>query len=113
MIKEEIISHCLTYNDVYKNQPFDDKWTVIRHKRNKKIFAMIFKLDRNLCLNLKCEPNKADLLRTIYDDVKPGYHMNKTHWNTIILDRNMKEDDIFEMVHHSFELTKPKSNKQT
>ncbi|WP_420540290.1 MmcQ/YjbR family DNA-binding protein [Paenibacillus polymyxa] len=40
-------------------------------------------------------------------DVKPGYHMNKSHWNTIILDRNMQEDDIFEMVHRSFELTKP------
>lgn len=41
-------------------------------------------------------------------DVKPGYHMNKSHWNTIILDRNMQEDDIFQMVHRSFELTKPK-----
>ncbi|MEC0256850.1 hypothetical protein PAEVO_18500 [Paenibacillus sp. GM2FR] len=113
MMEEEIISYCLTYPDVYKDKPFDDKWTVLRHKKNKKIFAMIFNLDGHLCLNVKCEPNKADFLRNIYEDVKPGYHMNKTHWNTIILDRNMEEDDIFEMVHHSFELTKPKSKKQT
>ncbi len=71
--------------------------------------GLLYLTKKTLCLNLKCEPNKVDFLRNIFEDVKPGYHMNKTHWNTILLDRNMKEDDIFEMVHHSFELTKPKS----
>ncbi|WP_246183483.1 MmcQ/YjbR family DNA-binding protein [Paenibacillus methanolicus] len=69
---------------------------------------MVFDHSGHLCLNLKCDPSKADFLRGIFTDVKPGYHMNKMHWNTIYLDGDMQEQDVYEMVQHSFRLTKPK-----
>ena len=111
MNKKEIINYCLTYPDAYEDHPFDETWTVIRHKGNKKIFAMVYNHSGHLCINLKCEPSRADFLRSIFKEVKPGYHMNKLHWNTVILDGNMQDEDLFEMVHHSFQLTKPKMKK--
>lgn len=113
MNKKEIIDYCLTYPNTYEDYPFDEKWTVIRHKGNSKIFAMVFIHDGHLCINLKCEPSRADFMRSIFTDVKPGYHMNKLHWNTVNLDGNMQDEDIFEMVQHSFQLTKPKSKKES
>jgi predicted DNA-binding protein (MmcQ/YjbR family) len=111
MNKEEIISYCLTYPDTYEDYPFDENWAVIRHRGNKKIFALIYNNNGQLCVNLKCEPSRADFYRSIFEDVHPGYHMNKMHWNTVRLDGNMLDEDLFEMVHHSFQLTKPKIKK--
>ncbi|MNV11538.1 hypothetical protein D3C71_1021070 [compost metagenome] len=111
MDKEKIIDYCLTCPAVYEDYPFDENWTAIRHKGNNKIFAMIYNYNGHLCMNLKCEPARADILRSIFTEVKPGYHMNKTHWNTVILDGSMQDDDIFEMVQHSFQLTRPKVKK--
>ncbi|AWB44695.1 hypothetical protein DCC85_11010 [Paenibacillus sp. CAA11] len=108
MDKQQIIDYCLTYTDAYEDYPFDEKWTVVRHRSNKKIFAMIYNYNGHLCINLKCEPNRADFLRSIFKEVLPGYHMNKLHWNTVILDGGMQDDDVFEMVQHSFQLTMPK-----
>lgn len=112
MTKEEILDYCLNYPGVYEDHPFDGNWTVIRHLANKKIFAAIYCRDGRFCMNLKCEPGRADFLRSIFEDVKPGYHMNKTHWNTIILDGSLQNDEIYDMVRHSFELTKPKIKKE-
>lgn len=61
-----------------------------------------------LCVNLKCDPDLSEFLRNAFEEVKPGYHMSKEHWNTIILDGNLPEDDLHDMVKHSFDLTKPK-----
>ncbi|MFN2745223.1 MULTISPECIES: MmcQ/YjbR family DNA-binding protein [Bacillus] len=109
MTKAEIIEYCLSYSDTYKDHPFGEGWTAMRHNGNKKLFALIFNLDGHLCVNLKCEPHRAHFLRGIFKEVKPGYHMNKEHWNTIILDGDLPEDDLHDMVQHSFELTKPKA----
>ncbi|MCC2528485.1 MULTISPECIES: MmcQ/YjbR family DNA-binding protein [Bacillus] len=110
MTLNEIIDYCLSYPDTYKDYPFGEGWTVMRHKGNKKLFALIFHLDGHLCINLKCEPERANFLRSIYKEVKPGYHMNKDHWNTIILDGALSKETLGDMVQHSFELTKPKKS---
>ncbi|WP_179031426.1 MmcQ/YjbR family DNA-binding protein [Paenibacillus kribbensis] len=112
MTIEEIIEHCLSYPSSYEDHPFGDGWTAMRHQGNKKIFALIYNYDEHLCVNLKCNPDHADFLRKAFEEVKPGYHMNKEHWNTVILDGDLPEDEIHDMVHHSFELTKPKSSKK-
>ncbi|AKG37199.1 MmcQ/YjbR family DNA-binding protein [Paenibacillus durus] len=112
MTIEEITEHCLSYPSSYEDHPFGDGWTAMRHQGNKKIFALIYNHDGRLCVNLKCPPDHADFLRKAFEEVKPGYHMNKEHWNTVILDGDLPEDEIHDMVHHSFELTKPKRSKK-
>ncbi|MEG7336032.1 MmcQ/YjbR family DNA-binding protein [Bacillus sp. 0102A] len=110
MNHEEMINYFLSYPDTYKDYPFGEGRTVMRHNGNKKWFALIFHLDGHLCVNLKCEPERANFLRSIFKEVKPGYHMNKDHWNTVILDGNLSQEALDDMVQHSFELTKPKKS---
>ena len=59
---------------------------------------------RSYRMNLKCDPGRAELLRQQYVDVTPGYHMNKRHWNTVLLAGDVPEDEILELIDHSYEL---------
>ena len=108
MDKRELIEYCLTYPDAFEDYPFDESWAVMRHSGNKKGFAFIYKRDGRLFANLKCDPIKADFLRQIYRDVTPAYHMNKTHWNTVYIDSDIPEQELFDMIQHSYNLIKPK-----
>ena len=113
MTRQEIIDYCLTLPATYEDYPFDKitdpgKWTVMRHKTNKKSFAMIYERHGKLCVNLKCDPFEADFLRQMYVDLSPGYHMNKTHWNTITLGGDVPDDALRFMVEQSYGLIRPK-----
>ncbi|AFU99889.1 MmcQ/YjbR family DNA-binding protein [Simiduia agarivorans] len=68
-----------------------------------KIFAILAWQDSPMNLNLKCEPGRAMLLREQFAAIKPGYHMNKKHWNTLTLDGSLPLDFIREEIHHSYE----------
>ncbi|MFW5748809.1 MAG: MmcQ/YjbR family DNA-binding protein [Chloroflexota bacterium] len=57
-----------------------------------------------LRINLKCDPKLAQILRETYPSVRPGYHMNKRHWNTVIIDGTISDDEIFEMIDNSYML---------
>lgn len=110
LTKREIIDYCLTYQDSFEDYPFEeDNWAAIRHKSNAKTFAFIYEKDGQICLNLKCEPMKAEFLRSAFEAVIPAYHMNKTHWNTVFLNK-INENEVYEMIKNSFELTMPKKN---
>ena len=118
MTRRELIDLCLTRPGSYEDYPFDgipnngaegDSWAVIRHRGNKKSFALIFERG-GLCINLKCEPMRADFLRGALPGVEPGYHMNKEHWNTVRPDL-VSRADLEAMIEDSFELTKPKAKK--
>lgn len=114
MTRQELIDLCLTFSDAYEDYPFDDTagigvWTVMRHRKNKKSFALIFEHTDRLCINLKCEPMQADFWRSVYKDCRPGWHMNKVHWNTVYLGGDVPEDVLAGMIGESFELTKPRS----
>lgn len=117
MTRRELIDLCLSYPDSYEDYPFDDLtagagiWTVMRHLSNKKSFAMIYERG-GLCVNLKCEPARADLLRQLFDGIQPGYHMNKEHWNTVYVNQDVPEDVLREMLDRSFGLTAPKTRKK-
>ena len=73
-----------------------------------------------LYLNLKCDPFEADFLRSVYKSVIPGYHMNKTNWNTITMGSDyanvcvcdVPEDEIHRMIEQSYDLIKPKAKKR-
>lgn len=107
--RREAIDYCLTYNDAYEDYPFEDiNWCVIRHKSNKKVFAWIFDKDGYVWINVKCDTEWIDFWRKAFKSVIPAYHLNKTHWNSIILDGTVPDKDIYRMIDESYELTGPK-----
>lgn len=112
MTKRELIDYCLTYPSAYEDYPFDDDNAVMRHSGNKKMFALVFEKDGIAYINLKCEPMRADFLRSVFESVTPGWHMNKVHWNTIAMGGDVSEGDLHDMIQHSFDLTKPKVRKK-
>ena len=109
--KRELLDYCLTYPAVYEDYPFDETTALVRHSGNKKMFALVDFLDDRLHITLKCEPFKADFLRQTFNDVTPGYHMNKQHWNTVYIGGDVPIQEIYDMVQHSYDLTKPKTRK--
>lgn len=107
--RQDAIDFCLSINDTYEDYPFNDfNWTVMRCVKNKKMFAAIFEYQGKIRINVKCEPNLAELWRSTYRGVVPAYHMNKKHWNSIILDGTVPENEIKNMISDSFDLVKPK-----
>ena len=118
--RQEIINYCLTLPETYTDYPFekleahsdDGTWAMMRHRVNRKGFAHIYERNGKLCVNLKCDPAEADFLRQIYEDVTPGWHMNKTHWNTVTLGGDVPEDKLKRMIESSYELIKPKVRKR-
>ena len=69
-----------------------------------RMFAILSPDEFPVRVNLKCEPERALELRDRHEAILPGYHMNKRHWNTILLDGSLPGDLIDELVEHSFEL---------
>ena len=120
MTRRELIDLCLSWPGSYEDYPFDgipnsgaegDSWAVIRHRGNKKSFALVYERG-GLCVNLKCEPMRADFLRGAFPGaVTPAYHMNKEHWNTVRPDLVSRED-LEDMIAHSFDLTRPKARRK-
>ena len=104
----DVIEYCQTLPGIYVDNPFDETSTAIRHSGNKKMLLLMFYRNENLWVNLKCEPMKADFWRRVYTSVIPAYHMNKIHWNSIILDNSIDENVIKEMINDSYDLTKSK-----
>ena len=72
-----------------------------------KLLEEVYKIVNNkLYLNVKTDPNYSDILRNTYDYIIPAYHMNKEHWNTIIIDEKVDEDLVKELIEQSYQLTK-------
>lgn len=104
--REEALSRCLEFENVYADQPFDDlNWTVVRHRENKKIFAFIFERQGHIWVNLKGLPAELDFFRRVYSSVLPAYHMNKEHWNSVVLDGSVPDGEISRMLEESYFLT--------
>ena len=111
--REEAVAFCLKLNEVYKDMPFhDSNMIVIRHKDNKKVFAWIFEKDDNIWINVKCNPEWRDFWRNAYKSVLPGWHLNKEHWNSIILDGTVPDKEIKRMIEESYDLTMTKKKKR-
>lgn len=103
--RREAVDFCLSLKGTYEDYPFNDfNWTVMRCKKNKKTFALIFERQGRIWINVKCEPNLAELWRNTYDSVIPAYHMNKKHWNSIILDGTVPNTEIQNMILDSLAL---------
>lgn len=100
---EILREYCLNKPEVTESFPFGDDTLVFKTKG--KIFALV-NLDGDLSINLKCDPSFALELRERYSSVTPGYHMNKQHWNTVILDGSIPEKELFSWIDHSYNLVK-------
>ncbi|SFB38832.1 O-6-methylguanine DNA methyltransferase [Acetitomaculum ruminis DSM 5522] len=103
--RQEILQFGLSFPDTYQDAPFhDDNWQLVRYKGNKKAFLWTYERNGYINLNVKVEPEKAFFWRDIYLSVVPGYHQNKEHWNTIILDGSIPDKDIKTMIGESYDL---------
>jgi predicted DNA-binding protein (MmcQ/YjbR family) len=99
----EFYDFCGALEDSEAAFPFDKN--TLAFKTRNKIFALTDSLDFNF-INLKCEPEKAIELREQYQGIKPGYHMNKKHWNSVYVNQDVSDELIFELINHSFDLVK-------
>ena len=99
---EELRAYCMHKTAVEESMPFDD--TTLVFKVGNKMFALVALDAQPLRINLKCDPERAQELREKYDNIIPGYHMNKKHWNTVIIDRNLPPGLLTELIDHSYEL---------
>jgi predicted DNA-binding protein (MmcQ/YjbR family) len=101
MNAEDLREYCLSFAGTEESMPFGDDTLVI--KVINKIFALI-NLEGELSINLKCDPQLAIELRERYNCVLPGYHMNKTHWNTVMIDGSVSDMCIREWIELSYKL---------
>ena len=106
---EQIREYCLKKKGVTEEFPFDEDTLVF--KVAGKIFLLASLESIPLQINLKCEPEKAINLREEYESVQPGYHMNKKHWNSIIIDGTVPSQKLFEWIDDSYNLVVAGLNK--
>ena len=102
---ETFYEYCLSKNGVTEHFPFDEETLVF--KVGGKMFALssLNQWEKGTpSVNLKCNPEYAEELRAQYDDIKPGWHMSKIHWNTIEINRDVPDSLIKQLIDHSYEL---------
>lgn len=99
---ETLRRYCLSKPGTTEDFPFDEETLVFRVQG--KIFCLVSLEKIPLQFNLKCDPVRAIELREAFDAVRPGYHMNKKHWNTVVMDGSVPSREIREMIDHSYTL---------
>jgi len=99
---QSLEAYALSKNEVVKEYPFDDKTAVF--KVAGKMFLLFNDKADDLQFNVKCDPLYALELRSIYTCVNAGYHMNKKHWNTIIVDGSIEDTILKSFVDDSYDL---------
>ncbi len=97
-----LCTYCTNKQGVKEEFPFDESTLVF--KVMGKMFALTSIEDLPVSVNMKCDPERAILLREMYEAVQPGYHMNKKHWNTVTFDGTVPDAEIREMLDHSYDL---------
>jgi len=98
----DVISHILSKPGAAETTPFGPDTLV--YKVGGKMFALTSPDDFPSAVNLKCDPERALELRDTYRAITPGYHMNKRHWNTLILDGSVPVTLVRELIDHSYHL---------
>ncbi|WP_026897513.1 MmcQ/YjbR family DNA-binding protein [Daejeonella oryzae] len=108
---ETIREHCLLKAAVTETFPFGEDTLVF--KVSNKMFLLIG-LENPTSFNAKCDPERAQQLREEFEEVQPGYHMNKTHWNTVFINGRLSDQQLISLIDHSYELvvnSLPKSKR--
>ena len=102
MTLDEFREYCLAKPGVTAGHPFGPGTLVL--KVGSKMFTCLSEDESPLKVNLKSDPQVAVELRDRYEDVTPGYHMNKRHWNTVNLEGAVPEEDVLAMIDESYDL---------
>ena len=103
--RQQAVDYGLTFKDTYMETPFrDTNWQLIRVKGSKKAFLWIYERNGFVNLNVKVDPQWRDFWRETYKSVIAGYHQNKEHWNTIILDGTIPDKEIKRMIAESYDI---------
>lgn len=111
MQHKELEAHILSLPNAWLDFPFGEDVSVykIGHKDTDqkgagKMFALIPEGSDPLRVSLKCDPKLAETLREKYESIQPGYHLNKKHWNTVVCTGQLSDDEVKDLVRHSYEL---------
>ena len=111
--REEALAYGLSFPDTYQQAPFHDpNWQLVRVKGSKKAFLWTYERDGYINLNVKVDPEWRDFWRSAFDSVIPGWHQNKEHWNTIVLDGSIPEQDVKRMIAESYDLVTTSPSKR-
>lgn len=111
--REEALRYGLSFPNVYQDAPFhDDNWVLVRYKGNKKAFLWTYEYEGTMRINIKVDPAWRDFWRQTYEAVLPGYHQNKEHWNTVLLDGTIPDEEIRRMIAESYDLVTGKRKKE-
>ena len=102
--REEALAFGLSFPDTYQEAPFhDNNWQLVRVRGSKKAFLWTYERGGYLNLNVKVDPEWRDFWRKTFASVIPGYHQNKEHWNTIIIDGSIPDEDVKRMIAESYD----------
>ena len=99
---EQLRDYCLSKKDTGETLPFGPDTLV--YKVAGKVFLLTGLNEEQLSFNVKCDPDKAVELREQFSCVLPGYHMNKKHWNTVVVDGSVSTKQLKEWIDHSYDL---------
>jgi len=102
MTHKEVEEYILSMPNSRLDYPFGEDVAV--YKVGDKMFALVAEKKEPVNLSLKADPELSRVLRERYDEVMPGYHLNKKHWNTIILSGQLNWDEVKDLIRHSYEL---------
>ena len=111
--REEVLAFALSFPDTYQDAPFhDDNWQLVRVKGSRKAFLWTYERNGYMNLNVKVDPEWRDYWRDAFESVLPGWHQNREHWNTIILDGSVPDDAVREMIAESYRLVTDSPSKR-
>ena len=102
MNREDVLNFCSAFPGAIEEYPFGDEVTVFKVRG--RMFALIMLNGDPGFVNLKCDPELALEWRARHRAVRPGYHANKKHWNSVDLDGSIDNDDLRDMIEHSYRL---------
>lgn len=102
MDHKTVEEYVLSMPNAVRDYPFGEEVAV--YKVNDKMFGLITEGKAPVRISLKCDPQLSELLRDKYETVMPGYHLNKKHWNTIVLTGQLPWDEVKGLILHSYNL---------
>lgn len=111
--REEALEYGLTFPRTYVDAPFHDRnWQLVRVRPSEKVFLWTYERNGYININVKVDPEWRDFWRDAFEAVIPGWHQNKEHWNTIILDGSIPDDTIRDMIAQSYDLVADNQTKR-
>jgi len=108
MTPDALLEFCLALPQAVETFPFDDETSVFKTSGNGKMFALSNLDGHPLSISLKCDPDDSLALQAEYPRITPGYHLNKKHWITVVLDGSVPGELVEQLINASHALVRPK-----